>query len=476
MLRSPHADVPLFRRSIFSHLLGTTPDAPHFVGGFPASSPAFIDAATGAVLTRGALRSYALQFAYSLHNLPAPLAHQPHPTAPPTVLIFSPNNIVWPVLLHGVAAAGFRATLANSAYIPTELAYQYVDAGAHLIFAHPTLVPVVQDTLKALGCTESEIRSRLVLVTSHSLTGVPDPVSADFAHLVRLDTFFGRGALPKEVSFDGERSNETLYLCYSSGTTGNPKGVETTHYNLVSVTEILRPVFPSTTPCLAPSLPGDTKGPRPDVVFGPLPYYHIYGAIQLLLFPLSLGTPAVVMAGFDPVQFCQAVERYRATILLVVPPMLVVLARHAGEFLSFESLTSSSSFDSCRKVQYDFNAHDLLGCCAPGGRPRSDHKKASPKSRCRRRRQSGCGHPPATPPTTLTHPPCVVSIWPHGDFPVAHVITPGRRQHAHRFRWSRASQPSGATGPRRCGRGEHVTFVPIGVDQRSLIHACRVVL
>ena len=56
MLASPHADVPLFRRSIFTHLLGTTPDAPHLVGGFPASSPAFVDAATGSVLTRAALR------------------------------------------------------------------------------------------------------------------------------------------------------------------------------------------------------------------------------------------------------------------------------------------------------------------------------------------------------------------------------------------------------------------------------------
>ncbi|KAG8221314.1 hypothetical protein J3R82DRAFT_1481 [Butyriboletus roseoflavus] len=328
VLNSPHPNVPLFRRSIFTHLLGTTPDAPGLVGGFPATSPAFVDAATGTVLTRAALRSYALQFARSLQNLPAPLAHPSRPTSPPTVLIFSPNNIVWPVLLHGVAAAGFRATLANSAYTSTELTYQYVDAGAHLVFTHPTLVHIVQDALKSMGCTESDIRSRVILITSHWLTGVPDRGSTEFAHLVRLDAFLGRGVLPHEVCFDGERSNETLYLCYSSGTTGKPKGVETTHYNLTSLIEILRPVWPRTTPCLTPSLPGDSKGPQPDVLFGSLPYYHIYGAIKLLLFPLSLGTPAVVMAGFDPMRFCEAVDRYRATIVFVVPPMLVVLARH----------------------------------------------------------------------------------------------------------------------------------------------------
>lgn len=332
-LTSPYPNVPLFRRSIFTHLLGSTPDAPDRVGGFPATSPAFIDAVTGTVLTRAALRSYALQFAYSLHNLPAPFTHPTQPS-PPTILIFSPNSIVWPVLLHGVAAAGFRATLVNSAYTSTELTYQYTNAGAYFVFVHPTLVHVVQDALKSIGCSESDIRSRVVLLTSHWLTRVPDLISTELVHFTTLDAFMGRGELPNEVNFDGERSNETLFLCYSSGTTGNPKGVETTHYNLTSLIDIIRPAWPKMTPCLTPSLPKHRLGPQPDVFFGSLPYYHIYGAVKLLLFPLSLGTPTVIIAGFDPLRFCEAVERYRATILLVVPPMLVVFARHDGTCLA----------------------------------------------------------------------------------------------------------------------------------------------
>ena len=328
-LTSPHPNVPLFRRSIFTHLLGYSPDTPHLVGGFPAASPAFIDEATGTVLTRVALRSYALQFAYSLHNLPPPFVHPAQPN-PPTILIFSPNNIAWPVLLHGVAAAGFHATFANSAHTSKELAYQYIDAGAHLVFVHPNLVHVVQDALQSIGCTESDIRSRVVLLTSHWLTRVPDPTSAESAHFTSLEAFFGRGTLPNEVSFDDERSNETVYLCYSSGTTGNPKGVETTHYNLTSLIEMAKPAWPKVTPCLTPSLPTRGVDPQPDVLFASLPYYHMYGVVKLLLFPLSLGAPAVVSTGFDPVRFCQAVERYRVTFVFVVPPMLVVLSRHDG--------------------------------------------------------------------------------------------------------------------------------------------------
>ncbi|KIJ65890.1 hypothetical protein HYDPIDRAFT_109959 [Hydnomerulius pinastri MD-312] len=325
---SPYGSVPLFRRSIFTHLLGTTPASPDLIGGFPATSPAFIEAATGTTISRGALRSYALQLAHSLHNLPASLAHPKNASSAPTVLIFSPNSIVWPIMVHGAAAAGFRATLANSAYTSAELAHQYTDAGAHLIFVHPTLVGVVRKMLKSCGCSEAEIRSRIVLATSTWLNGVPDPEPKELSNLTRLENLLGRGELASEVSFDGARSNETVYLCYSSGTTGKPKGVETTHYNLTSLNEILRPVWPVSKPCLTPSLPEGREGYQPDVLFGSLPYYHIYGAIKLLHFPLALGVPAVVVAGFDPEKFCEAVEKYKASIVFVVPPMLVVFARH----------------------------------------------------------------------------------------------------------------------------------------------------
>jgi long-subunit acyl-CoA synthetase (AMP-forming) len=42
----------------------------------------------------------------------------------------------------------------------------------------------------------------------------------------QLDSLLHSGKFDKEERFDGELSNETVYLCYSSGTTGLSKGVE----------------------------------------------------------------------------------------------------------------------------------------------------------------------------------------------------------------------------------------------------------
>ncbi|OAX43714.1 AMP binding protein [Rhizopogon vinicolor AM-OR11-026] len=320
--QSSYPPVPLCRRSIFTHLLGISPSSPSTVGGFPASSPAFIDALSGATITRGTLRSHALQLAFSLHNLPSPLVNRTK-----TVLIFSPNSITWPAMIFGVVAAGFCATLANSAYTPDELKHQYTDAGAHLVFTHPSQFGTVRTMLRSLGCSEQEIRSRIIVAGAQWITGDKDASVPDIElkGLVNITQLLGRGELEEEVSFDGERSNETVYLCYSSGTTGKPKGVETTHYNLTSVLEIIKPAWPTSKPCLTPTIP---KQGGVDVLFGCLPFYHIYGGVKLLHLPLLLGTPSVVMAGFDPDRFCAAIAKYHVTVSLVVPPMFVVFARH----------------------------------------------------------------------------------------------------------------------------------------------------
>ena len=64
--------------------------------------------------------------------------------------------------------------------------------------------------------------------------------------------------------FDEKR---TAYLCYSSGTTGRAKGVETTHHNMTSQLQALNTVYQPL-----------GKG---DVVLGILPFSHIYGKLRL---------------------------------------------------------------------------------------------------------------------------------------------------------------------------------------------------
>lgn len=137
-------------------------------------------------------------------------------------MIFSPNTIAWPIALLGLIAGGVRATLANSAYTPAELAFQYNDSRARLVFAYPDLIPIVFAMFKHIGVSEDEARRRLVVLDF----GGNGAEVARKVGVLGLSDLLGHGALPEEEKFSGPQAGETLLLCYSSGTTGKPKGVE----------------------------------------------------------------------------------------------------------------------------------------------------------------------------------------------------------------------------------------------------------
>ncbi|TFK58423.1 acetyl-CoA synthetase-like protein, partial [Pluteus cervinus] len=255
--------VPIVSTSVYTHLFSASPNDPTSVGGYPGSSPAFIDAPSGTTLTRTQLKNLSLSFAFGIRNHPTTRAN-----VGDTVLIYSQNSLHWPVVLFGCVAAGLRCTLANSAYNTRELTYQYNDSKAGIVFTTEAGLPVVKEMFLGFGLGEQEAHSRII-VLGESLAWAGGPNAPRQApNLLYSEDLLGKGKLESEVRFDGERAHETLYLCYSSGTTGKPKGVETTHRNITALMDMLKPLFPPA-----------------NKVLGILPFYHIYGAVKLLHFP-----------------------------------------------------------------------------------------------------------------------------------------------------------------------------------------------
>src|ERR1700733_15236225 len=115
IFRSALPSLPVHNRSIFTHLFSSS--EPGTVGGYPASYPAFIDAATGITISRRKLKELALSFGSGLLT---------HPKLPPqnrgdTVLLYLSNSIAFTVVLFGCVAAWLKCSPANSAYTSREL-------------------------------------------------------------------------------------------------------------------------------------------------------------------------------------------------------------------------------------------------------------------------------------------------------------------------------------------------------------------
>jgi acyl carrier protein len=99
------------------------------------------------------------------------------------------------------------------------------------------------------------------------------------------------------------RANDLALLQYTSGSTGNPKGVMLTHANLLANVRSI----------------GEALGLRnEDVGVSWLPLYHDMGLIGAWLMPLYFGLPVVVMSPLAflsrPAKWLRAFHRYRGTI------------------------------------------------------------------------------------------------------------------------------------------------------------------
>lgn len=60
-----------------------------------------------------------------------------------------------------------------------------------------------------------------------------------------------------------------------------------------------------------------------DVVLGYLPFSHMYGLALLVHQVITVGVPMVVLPRFEETSFFRAIERYKVTWMLIVPPVLV---------------------------------------------------------------------------------------------------------------------------------------------------------
>ena len=217
------------------------------------------------------------------------------------IAIFLPNSWEFAIAYHAATLAGGIPTLLNPAYREREVRYQLENSGAVLLITDaPFLEGINLAGLPAL---------RRVYTTRSERAGC-EP----FATLLRPVT----APLPGAAQ---DSAQTVAALPYSSGTTGLPKGVILSHYNLVA--NVYQLLGNHGTP-----LTSD------DVMLCFLPLYHIYGLTVGLTLSLALGSTLVLMPRFEVKKLGSLIVQEGVTMMPMVPPTLnaVCQAAEAGIF------------------------------------------------------------------------------------------------------------------------------------------------
>jgi long-chain acyl-CoA synthetase len=193
-----------------------------------------------------------------------------------------------------------------------------VEAGAILVPLSPMLKEleiesIVNDTSAETIIVRDELCPRVknVLASAPSskriiVIGKKLPETLSFEQLAR----------GQPADFPSPPCDPTQDLCvipYTSGTTGLPKGVMLTHYNVV---------------CNIIQCTSAFQVHGNDVALNVTPFCHIFGMTVGMLMSMSIGAEQVIMKEFHRKDFCQLIDKYGVTYTFLVPPMFVALVNY----------------------------------------------------------------------------------------------------------------------------------------------------
>ena len=202
------------------------------------------------------------------------------------------NSVEFMEAYFAAAKIGAVVVPLNWRLVPDELEFILKDSGTTRLIFGEEFIPTVSE-LHARG-VKTDIK--------HWLQVTGDLDLAPFASSYQM---FRDAADPSEPAI-GASTDDMLYIMYTSGTTGLPKGVVHTHNT--SIWAIL-------------TVAATTYYREQDRFLGALPMFHV-GALMPLSVNVYRGVTSVVMRSFDPKRAWELIQDERITSGLAVPAML----------------------------------------------------------------------------------------------------------------------------------------------------------
>ncbi|KAK2739432.1 hypothetical protein FQN57_006561 [Myotisia sp. PD_48] len=234
--------------------------------------------------------------------------------------IYSFNSIDYLVLCWALHRLSGIASPANAVYSASELTHQLKDAKCRALF---TCLPSLPAALEA-AANAGIPKNRVYIIDLPSQFAGPGKVPDGFATLEQLIVKgYSLPVVEKVKWAPGDGAKKVAFLCYSSGTSGLPKGVMISHRNVM--TNVLQIQAYEQPFRRSHSKPGK---PYQDIVLGLLPQSHIYSLVVVCHSSPYRGDSAIILPKFEMPSFLDSIQKFKIRSLYVVPPIIIAMLRN----------------------------------------------------------------------------------------------------------------------------------------------------
>ena len=274
------------------------------------------------------------------------------------VIVFLDNSSEVVISLYGILKArGVFVILEGSVKGP-KLKYILKNSGARAVVTHTSKASVVKDAL-----ADPDNNCKIVIWVGPE-KAIPQGLPTVSLTWCSIFSDFDSGNEDTHAETDSELPRgidvDLACLIYTSGSTGEPKGVMSTHHNMISA---------------AKSIIQYIANAHDDVILNVLPLSFSYGLYQIIMSCMFGGTLVLERSFLYPHAILERVAKEKVTGLPLVPSMAAMMLQmqniHEYDFSTLRYITSAGAalpvkhFHSLRKLVPHakiFNMYGLTEC------------------------------------------------------------------------------------------------------------------
>jgi long-chain acyl-CoA synthetase len=230
------------------------------------------------------------------------------------VALSCPNTLHFPIAYFGILKAGAVVVPLNVLLKPREIAYHLKDSDAVAMLAFEGTPELPMAQMARAACDEAPSCRQLIIMTIDPTASSP----VDRAMTLGQATV----EQPPHCETEATAPDDTAVILYTSGTTGQSKGAELTHMNMVlnaiASRDMMMPLFNHGVDARNASLVT-------------LPLFHSTGQTCQMNAGIAWGQTLVLLPRFDAAAVLKTFEEEQITCWVGVPTMYWALLHHARQ-------------------------------------------------------------------------------------------------------------------------------------------------